>query len=255
MKDAELPIAYHLAELRKRVTWSAIAVLVCTAVAFVFHEQIIQLLMQPAHGFGNVPNQKPIYTDLTEFIGIAFKASLLTGLMLSFPFVLFQIVMFVSPGLNGREKQYLYCLVPVGLFAFLSGAAFGYFILFPPAVNFLLTFGSDLATPFIRIGNYVNLMITLLFWMGLVFETPAILFLLSRIGVVTPSFLSKNRRWAVVIAFILGALITPTFDPINQSIVAFPIIVLYELGLWLAKIGHRTPRAKTKELEIEHPGQ
>ena len=255
MKDAKLPIAYHLAELRRRVIWSAVAVVVCTAVAFVFHEQIIQLLLQPARGFGNVPNEKPIYTDLTEFIGIAFKVSLLTGIVLSLPFVLFQIVMFVSPGLNGREKRYLYYLVPVSLFAFLSGAAFGYFILFPPAVNFLLTFGSDLATPFIRIGNYVNLMITLLFWMGLVFETPAILFLLSKIGVVTPSFLSNNRRWAIVIAFILGALITPTFDPINQSLVAFPIIVLYEVGIWLAKIGYRTLSANTEELEIDHPSK
>ena len=249
MKDAERPIAHHLIELRKRITWSAVAVLVSTAAAFAFHQQILEVLMNPARGFEGVPNQKPIYTELTEFIGIAFKVSLLAGIFLSFPFVLFQIVMFVAPGLNRQEKRYLYSLVPVSLLAFLGGAAFGYFVLFPPAVNFLLTFGSEIATPLIRIGNYANLMLTLLFWMGIVFETPVVLFFLSKIGVVTPSFLAKNRRWAVVVAFILGALITPTFDPINQALVAIPIIVLYEAGVWLAKIGGRRPA--TEELGLD----
>ena len=106
-------------------------------------------------------------------------------------------------------------------------------------VKFLINFGSDIAIPMIRIGNYINLMLTLLFWMGIVFELPVVLFFLSRIGVVKPGFLSKNRRWAIVIAFILGALITPTLDPVNQIFVAAPIIVLYELGIILAKIGFK----------------
>ena len=247
MSDDKLPIGEHLLELRRRLTWSVAAILVCTAVAFVFHQQILAFLMKPAQGFANVPNQKPIYTDLTEFIGVAMKISLLSGLIFALPFVLYQVVKFVAPGLSGSERRYLYGLVPATMLAFLAGAFFGYRILFPPAVKFLLTFGSDVATPYIRIGGYTNLMLTLLFWMGIVFETPVVAFFLSRIGVVSHRFLARNRRYAVVVAFVLGAIITPTFDPINQSLVALPIIVMYELGVWLAKLGGRKREARVGE--------
>ena len=242
----------HITELRRRVMYSSIAVLVTTIIAFVFHEQVLSLLMQPAQGFTNIPSGKPIYTDLTEFISTAMKASLLVGLFAALPFVLFQMVMFVSPGLSPSERRYLYGLIPAVIIAFILGAAFGYRVLFPPAIHFLLSFGSDIATPYIRIGNYVSLMISLLLWMGVVFETPIVLFFLSRIGIVTPQQLGRQRRYAVVVAFILGALITPTFDPINQTLVALPIIVLYEVGIWLAKFGARQrDRQRARELGLD----
>jgi sec-independent protein translocase protein TatC len=255
MKDRSIPIAEHLLELRKRLTWSAASVLICTGVAFAFHEQILVLLMKPAQGFTDIPTGQPIYTDLTEFIGIAMKASLLVGLFASLPFVLFQMVLFVAPGLSPTERRYLYTLLPVTLIMFVAGAAFGYRILFPPAVKFLLSFGSDVATPYIRIGNYVNLMISLLFWMGVMFETPVVLFFLSKIGVVTPSFLARQRRWALVVAFILGAVITPTFDPVNQTFVAVPIFVLYEVGIWMAKLARLGRKDKSAELDLDTPGR
>ena len=250
MKDKRLPLAQHLTELRRRLTWSVIAVLVTTGVAFAFHQQILTLLMGPAQGFTDIPNRKPIYLDLTEFIGVAMKASLLVGLFAALPFVLYQMVMFVAPGLTPGERRYLYALLPVSLMAFVGGATFGYFILFPPMVNFLLSFGSEVATPYIRIGKYVNLMLSLLFWMGVIFEMPVVLFFLSKIGVVSSQFLSRHRRYAVVIAFILGAVITPTFDPINQSLVALPIIVLYEVSIWLTKLGRR-PSSAGLELDTD----
>ena len=237
MTNESQSLGTHLDELRRRLTWSAIVVVIFTAIAFIFHQQILRLLMEPASGFPGVPNQKPVYTDLTEFIGIAMKASLLAGIFTSLPFLLWQLTMFVSPGLNSTEKKYLYILMPVSVIIFVLGAAFGYFVLFPPAVKFLITFGSDVATPMIRIGNYVSLMLSLLFWMGVIFELPIVLFFLSRIGVVKPSFLSRNRKWAIVLAFILGALITPTLDPINQTMVAIPVLALYEVGILLSKIG------------------
>ena len=251
MTAKQAPVGQHLAELRNRLMWSAIVVMLCTGAAFAFHERILTLLMQPAQGFTQIPNEKPIYTELTEFLGIAMKVSLLVGVFAAFPFVLYQMVMFVAPGLTPAERRYLYVLLPVSLIVFALGAAFGYRILFPPAVKFLLSFGSDVATPYIRIGNYVNLMLSLLFWMGIVFETPVVLFFLSRIGVVTPRLLAKNRRYAIVVAFILGAIITPTFDPINQSFVAVPIIVLYEAGIWLAKLGQRGRNKQTTELGVD----
>jgi sec-independent protein translocase protein TatC len=195
--------------------------------------------MEPARGFEGVPNEKPVYTDLTEFIGVAFKVSLLSGLILALPYVLYQIVMFVAPGLRNNERRYLFILLPASLLAFLAGAAFGHQVLFPPAVRFLLSFGSDVATPFIRIGGYTSIMLTLLFWMGIVFETPVVTFFLAKIGVVSGNFLAKQRRYALVASFVLGAIITPTFDPINQGLVAIPIMVMYELGIWLARLGER----------------
>ena len=254
MRDQQLPIGQHLMELRKRLMWSAIAVFICTAAAFAFHQQILSLLMEPAQDFTDIPSGKPIFTDLTEFIGAAMKVSLLVGLFVSLPFVLYQIVMFVSPGLNSTEKRYLYSLLPLTLIVFAAGATFGYRILFPPMVKFLLTFGDEVATPYIRIGNYVNLMLSLLFWMGLIFETPVVLFFLTKIGVVTPQALARFRRYAVVVAFLLGALITPTLDPVNQTLVAGPIIVLYEVSIWLSKLAVRGRKKATDlELDAEEP--
>ena len=238
MEKSNLNIRSHLLELRKRLIYCVISILLCTIVAFVFHQQILEIMMGPAEKFSGIPNSKPIYTELTEFIGIATKASLLVGLFMSLPFVLFQIVLFVSPGLTKTERRYLYALVPMGTFAFILGASFGYFVLLPPVVKFLTTFGSELAEPLIRIGNYVNLMLTLLFWMGIVFEMPLVLSLLAKIGVLNPNLLSKNRRYAIVLAFVLGAIITPTFDPINQALVALPIIVLYEISIWMSKLAY-----------------
>lgn len=229
----------HFVELRNRLTKSALALVITTVIAFVFHQQILEILMMPAADFTSLPNNKPVYTSLTEFLGTAMKASMLVGFFASLPFILWQIVKFSTPGLNSSEKKYLYLLMPVVVLVFVLGASFGYFILFPPAVKFLINFGSDIATPMIRIGNYVNLMLSLLFWMGIIFELPVVLFFLARIGAIKPKFLSKNRRWAIVIAFILGALITPTLDPVNQIFVAAPIIVLYEVGILLAKIGFK----------------
>ncbi len=241
-EDGAAPLRSHLVELRRRLTYAAISVLVTTAVAFVFHEQILILLMEPAQQFVDIPNEKPIFTELTEFISVAAKTSLLVGFFVSLPFVLYQIVMFVAPGLNPKERKFLYVLMPVSVLAFLAGAAFGYRVLFPPMVNFLLNFGSDVATPLISIRSYVNLMLTLLFWMGLIFEIPVVIFFMAKIGLVTPEALARNRRYAIVVAFILGAVITPTFDPINQALVAGPIIVLYEISVWLAKLAARGRR-------------
>lgn len=255
MRDLQLPVGDHIRELRKRLVRSVLAVVICTGVAFVFHQQILSFLMEPAQGFANIPNQKPIYTELTEFLGVAMKVSLLAGVFGAMPYVLYQFVMFAAPGLKPAERRYLYALMPLSFLVFLLGAAFGYRILFPPAVRFLLSFGSEVATPYIRIGNYTGLMLSLLFWMGLLFETPLVLFFLSKIGVVTPQFLAKQRRWAIVVAFLLGAVITPTIDPVNQTLVALPIVVLYEVGIWLAKLGYRGRARAARALELDAKGR
>ena len=224
----------HIAELRRRLIYCVIVVIITTVIAWVFWEQLIEILKRPAPEGTAFQQIAP-----AETLSVSFKVAVIAGLFASTPFILYQFVRFVSPGLNAAERRYLYALLPSGIVIFAIGAAFGYFVLFPPAIHFLFTFGSDVATVQISIGSYVRLMLSLLLWMGVVFETPIVLFFLSRIGIVTPQQLGRQRRYAIVVAFILGALITPTFDPINQTLVALPIIVLYEVGIWLAKFGAR----------------
>lgn len=233
MEEKRLTITEHLEELRKRLIISLVALAIATIIAFPFTPLVFQILTRPAPGI------KPIYIEVTEMLGTYFKVAIITGLALAMPVILYQVVMFVAPGLTRSEKRYLYLLLPGVILSFIIGVLFGYFVLLPPAIGFLLTFGSDIATPQIRIGNYVSTVTTLLLWLGLSFETPIIIYFLARIGLITPKMLAGGRRFAVVGAFILGAVITPTFDPVNQSLVAFPLILLYELGIWLAKLAWR----------------
>ncbi len=239
--ERQLSISQHLLELRKRILISGAAVLIGTVVALIFYEDIVELLLRPADELSSDEGPaRLIYTELTEMIAVTVRVSILGGLILAFPVVLYQAIMFVAPGLTKRERRFLLAFMPGVILSFVGGVAFGYFVLIPPAVNFLLSWGSDLATPMIRIGNYVSIMVTLLFWLGLVFETPVVMFLLAKLGVVTWRTYARWRRYWILVAFILGALITPTFDPVNQALVAAPLIVLYELGIWLSRFAARS---------------
>ncbi|MBC8280770.1 MAG: twin-arginine translocase subunit TatC [Chloroflexi bacterium] len=229
----------HLGELRRRLFICVIALLVGSAVSFAFFEQIIEILVKPAEDLGLGTGGELIYTEVTELLTTAIKVSFVSGLVLASPVILFQIIMFIAPGLTGREKRYLFGFMPAALLAFAGGVAFAYYILTPPALHFLLTFGGDVAVPLIRISNIINLMIRLLFWMGLAFETPLVMFLLASLGIVSAQGLSRFRRYWVVVAFILAAIITPTVDPVNQGLVAGPLLVLYEVGILLARIAGR----------------
>ena len=239
MSDHQLTLVQHLGELRKRLFISVLALLAGSAVSFVFFKQIIELLVRPARDIGGDAGAQLIYTEVTELLTTSVKVSFVGGIILASPVILYQAVMFVAPGLTGREKRYLIAFLPAVLGAFAGGIAFAYFVMTPPALHFLLTFGGDVATPLIRVSNIVNLMIRLLFWMGLVFETPLVMYLLALLGIVNARVLGRFRRYWVIIAFILAAIITPTFDPFNQALVAVPLLVLYELGVLLARLAGR----------------
>ena len=239
MADQAITLREHLEELRKRLMITVVAVILATILSFVFYEQILGYLLEPAQGFGNSPTGKPIFTGVTEMLGVIMKASIMAGIVFSLPVVLYQLVMFVSPGLNRKERIYLYIFMPGTILSFLAGALFGYYILFPPAMRFLFTFGTDIAVPMIRIGNYMSVVTSLLFWMGIIFELPLVMFFLARLGVVTSKRLFRYWRYSILVAFLLGAAITPTGDPINQTLVAASIVVLYGVGILLAKVGER----------------
>ena len=235
----EQTIMQHLAELRRRVLICVVAVIIGSAVAFAFFEQLIEFLVRPARDLNLDDGGQLVFTEVTELLTTAVKVSFVAGLVLAMPIVLYQVVMFVAPGLTGRERRYLFGFMPGAMLAFVSGVAFGYFVLTPPALHFLLTFGGDVAVPLIRVSNIINLMIRLLFWMGVAFETPLVMYLLAQLGIVSARGLARFRRYWVVVAFILGAIITPTFDPVNQGLVAIPLLVLYELGILLARFAGR----------------
>ena len=244
MRDSELTIMQHLGELRRRVIICVVALIAGSALGFAFFRQIIDLLLRPARDLDAGANGQLIFIEVTELLTTSIKVSFFAGFILAFPVVLYQVIRFIAPGLTRREQRYLLGFLPGAMLAFASGVAFGYFVLTPPALHFLLTFGDDVATPMIRISNIVNLMIRLLFWMGIAFETPLVMYLLAQLGIVTARSLSRFRRYWVVVAFILGAIITPTVDPVNQALVAVPLLVLYELGILLAKLAGRGRRSR-----------
>ena len=229
----------HLDELRRRLIIAAVFVALATIAAFVFRDPILAFLLEP--GFGQ-RDEKPIATEVLEVEGVTFKVTLMAGFAAALPVVLYQAVRFVSPGLTGRERAYLVILIPGVLLAFAAGAAFAYYVLLPPALAFLFEFGSANVDPEIRVASYVNVVTSLMFWMGVMFQLPIAMFLLARLGVVSPQWLGRFRRYAVVLAFVAAAIITPTFDPVNQTLVAVPIVVLYEVGILLARLGSRMRR-------------
>jgi len=231
--DKKLTVLGHLSELRRRLIRCVIAVAITSAISFVFAEQIFNILISPAAGI------HLIYIEMTEMIGTYVRVCLVSGIILAMPYLIYQFIMFVSPALTRKEKRYVYLILPWIALMFAGGVAFGYFILIPPAIKFLISFGSNIASPEIKIGNYISIISRLLLAIGLVFEMPVITTFLSRLGVITPRWLSSKRKGAVIFAFVVAAIITPTIDPVNQCLVAAPLIVLYELSIWLAKLFHR----------------
>ncbi|MDO8686961.1 MAG: twin-arginine translocase subunit TatC [Dehalococcoidales bacterium] len=236
--ENRLSIFGHLAELRTRLLRSVIAVAITTILSFIFYHRIFDILLLPAP-----PGIELQAIELTENLSTVMRVCLVSGIILAIPYLTYEVIMFVSPALTRREKRYVYLIIPWITLMFAAGVAFGYFIMIPPMIKFLLTFGSDIATPQIRIGNYVSIVTRLLLLTGLIFEMPVVITFLARMGIAKAKWLAGKRRAAVIIAFIVAAIITPTVDPINQAIVAAPIIILYEMSIWLAKLVQRQRQA------------
>ena len=228
----------HLGELRDRLIRSAVALGVGMVVSFTFTPLIFEILKSPVEGL------RLIRTGVAEMLITYMKVALIGGVVLSTPVWLYQMVMFIAPGLTRQEKRYLFSSLPGVLASFIIGVLFGYFVMLPPALTFLVHFGEDIAEPYIRVGDYISVVTTLLFWIGVIFETPLLIFVLARIGLVTPGLLKHYRRYAIVGAFVIAAVITPTWDPINQTLVAVPIIVLYEVGVLLSHVAVRARGAQ-----------
>jgi sec-independent protein translocase protein TatC len=200
----------------------------------VFADDFIEFLKEPAEerreGF-----QLQFIEPFENFV-IYFKVSLLGGLVLAMPIIVYHGLRFVGPALHGNERRWLYGTVLGATGLFLAGVAFAYYVALPPALDFLLNFNDDLAEPNLRIGAYIDFVTRLLFWTGVCFQTPIVVMYLARFRVVTARQLIEWWRLAIVGAFLIAAVVTPTIDPVTQSFVAGPIIVLYFVGIALAVV-------------------
>ena len=236
MADNPQPLRHHLAELRRRLLVSFIALVGGLIAAFVFRDYIFDVLMRP------LGDQELYVYTLTGSIGPAMKVALLGGVIVALPVFVYQIIGFMAPALSPGERRFLNRLIPGVLLAFCGGVAFAYFVLLPPIVTFLLEFGSEVAIIQPSLESYINTVTALMFWMGVAFETPFVMYLLSAIGITSPEMYSKFRRPWIVVSVVLGAVITPTFDPVNQAMVAAPFLVLYEVGILLSRFARRGKR-------------
>ena len=228
-----LTLFEHLQELRRRVTISAVAVIIGLAVSAYFGQDIIEFLKEPAEK--KVDNLELSFIEPFELFVTYFRVALLGGVIIAMPVIVYQALGFVSPGLKPGERRWLYGTAVGATGLFLAGVAFAYYIALPPALDFLLNFGDgDLAQPNIRIGSYIDFVTRLLFWTGVSFQTPIVVMFLARVGLVRAGQLVRWWRLAIVVAFVIAAIVTPTIDPVTQSLVAGPIVVLYFVGIALA---------------------
>jgi len=258
-----MPFWNHLAELRKRIVISLIAAAVGSAFSFKFSEDILDLLMIPMNTkmalqasypfLTFTPNhvtQELYFTTLTEPFMAHLKIAFVAGLILAIPVILLQIWKFISPGLLPRERKYTGYFVSFSTLFFAAGVLFCFFLLLPFAVPFLIGYKAEHLKPIIRIGEYIDFTLKFLLAAGAVFELPLVIILLSRMGILSAAALAKFRKYAFLISFILGAILTPTPDAFNMTLMSIPIYVLYELGILGARLFGRKKKPASTELTV-----
>ena len=234
----KMPFMEHLGELRVRIVRSLMALLVGLGIALPFSQKIVDYLARPIKAAGH----NLVFLALTEAFWVQMKVALIVGLFISAPAILWQIWAFCAPGLHTHEKKYAGPFVIVGSLLFLTGGAFSLKVVTPYAIGFLLSYGRPGLQPMISIGSYVDFLLKFTLAFGLVFELPLAITLASRMGVVTPAMLAKNRKYAILGAFIAAAILTPTPDAFNQALMAGPLIILYEVGIICARLFGRRPK-------------
>jgi sec-independent protein translocase protein TatC len=230
--ETSQPLLQHLNELRQRIFRAFTAVLVTTALSFAFSGQLIDYLATPIGG-----REALVSIEITENIAIFMKVSLLGGFVLGMPFIIYQFLRFVMPGLKRRERLYLLLGVPAATLLFASGVAFTWFVMLPVAVPFLASF-LDITTQ-VRPANYFDFITRLMFWIGICFEMPLVVMILARLKFVTARQLASGWRHAIVVIAIIAALITPTVDPVNMGLVMAPLMILYLVSVLLAAVAGR----------------
>jgi sec-independent protein translocase protein TatC len=255
------PLTEHLGELRNRILISLIAIAIVFGICFYYSENIFRLLTSPIHNTLNfslkspyisiTPSKNPglnlVFLAPAEALWMHIKISFIGAFIISSPLIFYEIWRFIAPGLLEKEKKYALPFVCTTTFLFLIGALFCFIIVLPFAMNFLLTYKTENLQPMISVGKYIDFCLKFILAFGAIFELPVVSVFLTKMGIVTPEFLAKNRKYAVLIAFVAAALLTPTPDAFNQSLMAIPIIILYEAGIWASKILNRKKKTEDEK--------
>jgi sec-independent protein translocase protein TatC len=236
----------HLGELRKRITYSAIAIVVFTIAAFIEKKYVFAVLMQPLK---NTPyaNEKLVAFTATESFMAILKISIYAGLIISLPFLLWQFWAFVMPALYENEKRSIFPYVGLTSGLFLGGVAFGYFVVLPIGLKWLLNFSADQFTVMLHVDGYVSFVSLFLLAFGAVFELPVIMLLLSWAGIVDHTKMAKVRKYAILVEAVVAMVLTPSQDPVSMVLMLIPLVVLYEVGIVLSRITAKR-RARRKQL-------
>jgi sec-independent protein translocase protein TatC len=232
-ENRPMTILEHLVELRGRLIKAVLALVITTLVSLVFTRRFLSLLTLP------MGDNLPQAISPTETIVIYFKVALIGGLLLAMPVIVYQLITFIVPGLYPHEKRYLLVIVPAASLLFALGVAFAYYVMLPAAIPFLLGFMGDIIRQQWTIERYMSLVTGLMFWVGVIFETPLVVAFLAYLGVVSPAMLWKNFRYAIVGIAVIAAVATPTPDPINMALLMLPLVLLYLLSILLALFVYR----------------
>lgn len=232
----------HIDALRKHLLRAVIALTLATAVGAFFARQILDWLARPVGGIERLQS-----IEVTESVGAFMRVSLLTGFAIAMPYILLEILAFVHPGLKRNERINLLIAIPVATGLFLLGMTFAYRFMLPTALPFLLDFMGISTIP--RPSNYIRFVVGMMFWIGIAFQFPLIIFILARLGIVDSGMLTRGWRFAILGIAVLAAVITPTIDPVNMALVMAPMVVLYFLSILLAAIAQKRRARNQAELE------
>ncbi len=242
----------HLEELRRRIVYSILAVAVGFCACWWKVERIYDVMQRPIMDAlkANGLMEKLTYLNPTDPFNLYLKVAALAGLFLTSPFVLYQVWMFISPGLYRNEKRYVVPFMVSTITLFSCGGYFGYKIVYPAALTFLIGFGKQFQ-PMITITEYTQLFLSIILGMGLIFEMPILVFFLSLMGIISAGFMWKNFRYSILVIFIIAAIVTPTTDILNMCIFAAPMIALYLVSIGVAWLVHPKQRRARKEKQAE----
>lgn len=238
IEEKEMTFLEHLEELRWRIIYSLIGVVIGTIIAWVFIDILVEeILLKPAKTSGvSLQNLKPFGQ-----IFLYFQIALIAGLIISIPNIFYQFWKFISPALRKHERRYILAIVIFSTICFLGGIAFAYFVMLPLALSFAVQFGTQTIKNEFAVDEYMSIIISVMLAAGLIFELPMLSFFLSKLGILKPSFMRKYRKHSVVIILIAAAVLTPGTDPVSQVILAVPLVLLYEISILVSKFSQRKP--------------
>jgi sec-independent protein translocase protein TatC len=234
--DVEMSFLDHIEELRWRIIYALIGIVLFTIVAWIFIDPLVDfVLLKPARDANaSLQNLRP-FGQLFLYVQVA----IIVGIVASLPNIFYQLWQFIAPALKKQERKYILWIVFFSTFCFLAGIAFAYFVMLPLAMKFAAQFGSEAIKNEFSIEEYMSIIISVMLAAGVVFELPMISFFLSKLGILTPKFMRKYRRHAIVIILILAAFLTPGADPVSQIILAVPLVLLYEISIFISKLSSK----------------